>query len=173
MKTTFSNRLKSGWSVENGGTDMPSFDLLEQIGLEAGYDERRVREMKLLSLLFQYGWMDDTEERISFVKSLGDTALNRLSLQIITGGAELAIDRTMRRLYGNLSPSHQIDGADVGPGRHHMVLDQGRPAFGDAFDAEFWSRPPGSDRTLKDPLHLLSPEDQMPNLGHPVEAEEG
>ena len=147
-------------------------DIVDQIAADLGYPPRRVREMRLLMALYRYGSEMGTEERIAYVRNLSDPALDGLSLQITVGAAEAAIDRSMVRLLGNLSPSHQIDGFDVGPGPPPAIMDQGRPAFEDTFDAEFWSRPPGSDRTLKDPLGILPGAEREFTLGRPVEAEE-
>lgn len=65
--------------------------------------------------------------------------------------------------------SHSIDGLKTPEGTVRRLMDKGRPAFEGAFNSDFWSRPQGTDKTIKDPLKILDPELIEPNLGRLTE----
>ena len=110
---------------------------------------------------------------ISIETALGPVLWSKLQTALEARKSPVALMEKARKLIASvdatlyekgyiLSPSagHAIDGGAVlSDGIIHRLNDsKGREAFRDVFDVELWTRPQGSDRTIKDDLQLL-PED--------------
>lgn len=128
---------------DKGKRDMEQ-DLVTLVCRDLGYNKRQEREMRLLGLLHDGGWRSGTEERVKYVRSLSDRALNWMSSAIVLGQAQdilLRSEDTLIEKLGFKMHGHSIDGDGVlSDGIMHEIQDGGRPFGSDAFKEQWEKR---------------------------------
>jgi len=116
-------------------------DLISQIAAELRaegkdqYNERWVRERRFNMQLPRLTG-DEAQQRLKWIESLSDQALNKISAHVAVKAADRVIARTedtLREKMPPLIPSHILD--------FHTVLgSDGRPGLDSMFDTSKWSR---------------------------------
>ena len=120
---------------------------------------------------------DAAQQRLRWVEGLSDSQISNMSTSIVLGLADDKIQKTLDTLHEKGYPvdgafSHALDGRETVPGTLRQVLEGRYPAFNDAFNSEFWSRPLAADLTLRDDLEILDPEMREANFGTPTKKPE-